>query len=108
MRVGTKELKNRLSHYLRQVRAGERITVTDRGAAIAILVAPAEDELGADEAGLAQLEREGLLTRGSGRRWTDFEPIELPEGVSVSAMVIADRERPPTVSKRTRAPRRKR
>lgn len=85
MRVGTKELKNRLSHYLRQVRAGERITVTDRGAAIAVLVAPAEEHADADEVGLAELEREGLLTRGSGRRWADFEAVEVQSGTSVSA-----------------------
>jgi len=35
--VGTKELKNRLSHYLRLVRAGESVTVCDRGKAVAEL-----------------------------------------------------------------------
>lgn len=29
--VGTRELKNRLSEYLRRVKAGETITVTERG-----------------------------------------------------------------------------
>lgn len=41
-RVGTKELKARLSHYLRLVRAGARVVVTDRGNAIAELHPVAE------------------------------------------------------------------
>ncbi len=106
MRVGTKELKNRLSHYLRQVRAGERITVTDRGAAIALLVAPTPDDVDADEAGLAELEREGLLTRASGKRRRAFEPIQLRGGMLASERVVRDREREvvpaPRPSRRTR------
>jgi len=36
MQVGTRELKNRLSHYLRQVRESkESIYVADRGAIVA-------------------------------------------------------------------------
>ena len=38
MQIGTRELKNRLSHYLRQVRESrESIYVTDRGAIVAEL-----------------------------------------------------------------------
>ena len=36
-RVGVKELKNRLSAYLREVRQGRRILVTDRGRVVAEL-----------------------------------------------------------------------
>ena len=35
--VGIRELKNRLSEYLRQVQNGERVLVTDRGRVIAEL-----------------------------------------------------------------------
>lgn len=31
MRVGTRELKNKLSEYMRRVKAGETITVTEHG-----------------------------------------------------------------------------
>lgn len=31
IRVGTRELKNHLSQYLRRVKAGERIIITERG-----------------------------------------------------------------------------
>lgn len=40
--VGVRELKNRLSEYLRLVRAGERVLVTDRGEVIAELGPPGE------------------------------------------------------------------
>ena len=40
--VGIRELKNRLSEYLRLVRAGERVLVTDRGEVIAELGPPSE------------------------------------------------------------------
>jgi antitoxin (DNA-binding transcriptional repressor) of toxin-antitoxin stability system len=40
--VGIRELKNRLSEYLRLVRAGQRVLVTDRGEVIAELGPPGE------------------------------------------------------------------
>lgn len=33
--TGIRDLRNRLSHYLDRVRAGEELTITDRGRAIA-------------------------------------------------------------------------
>ena len=41
--VGVRELKNQLSRYLDRVKAGEEITVTDRGRPIARLTATAPD-----------------------------------------------------------------
>ena len=38
--VGVRELKNRLSEYLRRVRGGEEILVTDRGEVVAELRQP--------------------------------------------------------------------
>lgn len=38
--VGIRELKNRLSHYVRLVRSGESVLVTARGEAVAELVPP--------------------------------------------------------------------
>ena len=40
--VGVRELKNRLSEYLRRVKAGERLVVTERGQPVAILSSPPE------------------------------------------------------------------
>ena len=39
--VGLRELKNRLSEYVRLVRAGEHVQVTDRGQVVAELLPPA-------------------------------------------------------------------
>ena len=64
--VGVRELKNRLSEYLRQARAGETILVTDRGQVIAEL-SPAGLGL-ADPSvphGLLALARRGLVAIGA-------------------------------------------
>lgn len=89
MKVGTKSLKNHLSLYLRRVRAGETVTVTDRGVPVAELrgIAPAADRL--SEA-LRQLEDEGLVTVGTGRP-KRFAAIRLGRGVRLSTAVLTDR-----------------
>ncbi len=90
MHVGTKDLKNNLSRYLRLVREGERIVVTDRGVAVAEIRAAAAAPVPDDEALLA-LEKEGFVTRGRGRLRA-FEPVRLPKrGPQVSEMVVEDR-----------------
>jgi len=42
--VGVRELKNRLTHYLRLIRQGEAIIITDRGKPIAVLKPIEESE----------------------------------------------------------------
>lgn len=44
-RIGIKELKNRLSYYVGQVKKGEHITVTDRGRPVAVIVSTQDSEL---------------------------------------------------------------
>jgi len=61
--VGVRELKNRLSEYIRQARAGEGILVTDRGEIVAELTKPG-DEGESAPAGLRALAKRGLLTLG--------------------------------------------
>jgi prevent-host-death family protein len=64
--VGLRELKNRLSEYIREVRSGEGVLVTDRGEVVAELVPPGRVE---NErrmpSGLASLARRGLLIPGT-------------------------------------------
>ena len=61
-RVGVRELRQNLSVYLRRVKAGQRLEVTERGQPVARLE-PIVDE--SDP--LARLEREGrILRRGTG------------------------------------------
>lgn len=62
-KVGLRQLKNRLSHYVRQVRAGREIQVTDRGEVVAMLVPPRRAAATGRE-GLADLARRGLVTLG--------------------------------------------
>lgn len=59
--VGIRELKNRLSEYIRLVREGEVVMVTDRGEVVAELRQPhAASELLQKYPGLADLVRRGL------------------------------------------------
>jgi antitoxin (DNA-binding transcriptional repressor) of toxin-antitoxin stability system len=64
--VGIRELKNRLSEYIRHVRSGESVLVTDRGEVIAELSPPGRGLTDASvPAGLLGLAKRGLLTLGS-------------------------------------------
>jgi antitoxin (DNA-binding transcriptional repressor) of toxin-antitoxin stability system len=64
--VGVRELKNRLSEYLRDVRAGEHVLVTDRGQVVAELAPPGQGAHESDvPAALATLARRGLATLGA-------------------------------------------
>jgi antitoxin (DNA-binding transcriptional repressor) of toxin-antitoxin stability system len=58
--VGIRELKNKLSEYLRAVAAGETIAVTDRGRVVAELGPPRPGRTDLDP-GLLELARRGLL-----------------------------------------------
>jgi len=64
--VGLRELKNRLSEYVREVRSGKRVLVTDRGEVVAQLI-PAGTGNGERRvrARLADLARRGEVTLGS-------------------------------------------
>jgi prevent-host-death family protein len=61
--VAVREFKNRLSEYLRDVRAGERVLVTDRGEVVAELAPPGHAGQAPDvPAALLVLARRGLVT----------------------------------------------
>ncbi|MCC7415594.1 MAG: type II toxin-antitoxin system prevent-host-death family antitoxin [Acidobacteria bacterium] len=74
--VGVRELKNRLSEYLRGVRAGEGVFVTDRGEVVAEIGPPG---LAAGDAsippGLVALAKRGLITLGSPGGATVYPPL---------------------------------
>jgi antitoxin (DNA-binding transcriptional repressor) of toxin-antitoxin stability system len=63
--VGLRELKNRLSEYIRDVRRGERVLVSDRGQIVAELSPPGgtAPETGIPD-GLQELARQGLARPG--------------------------------------------
>ena len=62
--VGVREFKNRLSEFLRRVGDGERITVTDRGRPVAVIIPP---EASAEDEAIVRMVREGLARWEGGR-----------------------------------------
>lgn len=63
--VGVRDLKNKLSEYLRRVRLGESVLVTDRGEVVAELLPPGQGQGNLSvPAGLQALAKRGLLTLG--------------------------------------------
>jgi len=81
--VGVRDLKNRLSEYLRRVRLGESVLVTDRGEVVAELLPPGQGQTDTSApAGLLALAKRGLATLG-----TPNEPNLYP------ALPLARRER---------------
>jgi antitoxin (DNA-binding transcriptional repressor) of toxin-antitoxin stability system len=81
--VGLRELKNRLSEYVRIVRGGEGIQVTDRGQVVAELVPPGASAASrSPQPGLAVLEQRGLLRPGLTNRPGRYPPVSrlLPRG----------------------------
>lgn len=90
--AGIRELKNHLSRYLRRVRAGEPIAVTEHGRVIAELRPPATSTHGVDP-------YEALVARGALRPpleqgdpladWPDGS-LRLPAGTA-AALIDEDR-----------------
>jgi prevent-host-death family protein len=64
--VGVRDLKNKLSEYLRRVRLGETVLVTDRGEVVAELLPPGQGRGDPSvPADLQSLAKRGLLTLGA-------------------------------------------
>ncbi|MBI4588219.1 MAG: type II toxin-antitoxin system prevent-host-death family antitoxin [Candidatus Rokubacteria bacterium] len=85
--VGIRELKNRLSQYLKRVRAGERLVVTERGKPVAIITPPSVTR--ADRRIEAML-REGIVRWEGGKPHGARRPPRI-KGPSVARAVIEDR-----------------
>ncbi len=88
--VGVRELKTRLGSYLREVRRGRTIVVTDRGEPVAELrpIALAKSGRGAEIDRLVAL---GHLTRTSKAPLAPFRPIRR-KGRPLSDAIVEDRE----------------
>ena len=64
--VGLRELKNRLSQYIRRVRDGQLVIVTDRGQVVAELRPPGQVPAGTKiDPAVARLVNRGLLVPGA-------------------------------------------
>lgn len=91
--VGLRELKNRLSEYVRDVRAGESVLVTDRGEVVAELL-PAGLQVNESRvpSGLVALARRGQLTLGASNE-TALYPNLPPLFKSQRVAALLDEER---------------
>ena len=85
--VEIKELKNRLSQYLRRVRAGERLVVTERGKPIAVISPPS---ITRTDQRIEAMLREGIARWGGGKPRGARRPPRI-RGPSVAQAVIEDR-----------------
>jgi antitoxin (DNA-binding transcriptional repressor) of toxin-antitoxin stability system len=74
--VGIRELKNRLSEYLRMVRRGEEILVTDRGEVIAELRQPRTPLSETPYPGLLLLAQRGKARLGARNRPDLYPPLD--------------------------------
>ena len=72
--AGVRDLKNRLSHYLREVKKGRSVMITERGKIVATIV-PVQERAAVEK--LKQLARSGLGTWRGGK----------PKGASRSVVV---------------------
>lgn len=98
--VGIRELKSRLSEYLRRVREGQTVVITDRGQPVGRIVPvaqPLEERLEAMvQAGLACWD---------GRRLERIAPLaRTREDGSVAGLLLRDREAHPVSSEEGPAP----
>ena len=88
MRVGTRELKSKLSEYLRRVKAGETIIVTERGKTIGQIV-PVKPTL---EQRLRALVDSGIV-ECDGKKFQPIKPVARNRSSKqVSDLVIEDRD----------------
>ena len=87
--VGARELKTRLGTYLRRVRAGRTLIVTDRGEPVAELrPLPSDDSM---PSALLKLSTKGTVTLPTRDGVPAFRPIRT-RGASVADAVGDDRE----------------
>jgi prevent-host-death family protein len=86
--VGIRDLKAHLSQHLKRVRAGARLTVTERGRSIATITAV---DLPADVNWVHQLVAEGRAHWAGGKPSGRKGPTVVAPGKTVSAAVLEDR-----------------
>ena len=89
--VGIKELKNRLTQYLRRTKHGEEIVVTERGQPVALItpIRSAQTPLSL-EARLARLAAQGLVTLPTGKLLKRVRRVKV-SGTPLSRTILDDR-----------------
>ena len=91
--VSIRELKSRLSHYLRLTRKGESVVITDHGVPIGRIVPIGQDRAGRDLGGRLAAMREAGLAQWSGHKLRRRKPVaKLLGRKTVAQLLVADRE----------------
>ena len=85
--AGIKDLKNRLSDYLREVKKGEKVLITERKKIIATIVPVGRTD---EDSRLLSLVREGFASWRGGKPGGSPHPIKI-KGKPVSKIVLEDR-----------------
>jgi prevent-host-death family protein len=92
--VGIRELKNSLSEYLRRVRSGESVLVTDRGEIVAELAPPGRESSDPSvPPGVSALVRRGLATAGAGANPSLYRHLPHKGPHKVTSAQLLDEER---------------
>ena len=98
IRATISEVKDGMSAYLRRVKAGESVLITDRKTPVACLVPVAQvagspkDADGADEgAHLLRLEQEGVVVRRGNGSPLDALATPLPASAALMSALLGDR-----------------
>lgn len=89
IQAGVKELKNGLSYYLREVKEGEKVLITERDKVIATIVPM---ERADEDSKLLSLVKEGFAVWKGGKPVGSRHPVKI-KGKTVSEMVLEDRGR---------------
>jgi prevent-host-death family protein len=84
--IGVRELRQNASRYLRLVKAGERVAVTDRGELIAYLIPAHEKPVSI----IDQLIAAGQYRPAAGSLADVLDPIELPPGSKTASEVLQE------------------
>lgn len=96
MEVAVRDLKNRLSEYLRRVEAGEEVVVTSHGRPVVRMTAIGQTQAGESEAdALARLRAQPWVRAGDGGRIGPVPrpiPAAAPGAPLLSDLMLGDRE----------------
>jgi prevent-host-death family protein len=84
-RVGVRELRQNLSIYLRRVKRGESLEVTERGTPVARLVPPATGDEWLD-----RMVAEGKIRPGKGSIKDLPAPVKLPPGAKPLSEILQE------------------
>jgi len=92
MEVSVRELKSRLSEYLRKVDAGEEVVVTSRGKAVARLLAPraGRRRASAEAQAVALLRGQPWIRPGTGKLRVPRVVLRLKPGEKTLAEIVGE------------------